>query len=128
MPISYRELLKREDPDKGIYVSDFYKENKYGKIWNVSDGTFGPRYFTFDKETIYNFWSDFPQELTHEEVRTFVAENPTMARLRLSDEEIAKLMSEMTDEEKQSYAKFKDEKARLLAEDEEDEKIDDDVL
>lgn len=38
-----------------------------------------------------------------------------MAGLKLSEEEMSKLMEEMTDEEKQNYAKFKKEEKKLLS-------------
>lgn len=126
MPIKYSELLKEtnERCKSGKAYVEFYKSNKYGKIWNVSTGEIignelylerGPYYFTFDKKKIYNFWTDFPQELTLDELRTFALEKPIMAK-RLSDKEISKLMAEMTDEEKQNYKLFKKEEIRLLSE------------
>ena len=44
---------------------DFYKNSKTDKIWSVeTPGQEGPYLFSFDQETIFNFWTDYPDKLT----------------------------------------------------------------
>lgn len=64
-------------------LSDFYKENENSKIWLIDDldGSFGPFLFSFDKKTIYNFWSDY-DKLTPEQKAIFNEEFPEMAALK----------------------------------------------
>ena len=56
---------------------DFYKENDSDKVWWVeTPDTKGEFLFTFDKETIYNLFEDYPWALTEEQKRIFDDENP----------------------------------------------------
>lgn len=79
-----------KESDCGISVpcdiegySDFYKDNINDKIWTVERiGYRGPFLFSFDAKTIYNFWSDYPENLSHEEVEIFKKEFPDLADLK----------------------------------------------
>lgn len=55
----------------------FFKQNETDRIWWVdtsdSDGLF---LFSFDKNKVYNLFSDYPAKLTEEEKRIFDEENP----------------------------------------------------
>ena len=66
---------------------DFYK-NDGDKIWDVTENLIsrGPVLFSFDKKKIYNFWEDYPQNLTKEEKELFDKEKPfwTKPRARLT--------------------------------------------
>lgn len=59
---------------------DFYK-NDGDKIWDVTENPIsrGPVLFSFDKKKIYNFWEDYPQNLTKEEKELFDKEKPFWA-------------------------------------------------
>ena len=54
-----------------------FKHNPSDKIWWIDstdkDGGFD---FTFDKETFYNMFLDYPHNLTPEQKETFDSENP----------------------------------------------------
>ena len=71
--------------DYPIENCDFYKENNNDKIYWIDNSMYvtGEMLFTFDKKKIYNFFEDFPQNLTDEEVEIFKKENPTLAKLKL---------------------------------------------
>ncbi len=92
-------------------LSDFYHEKENGKIWSVyeydideEDGTIGPRkgpfLFSFDKKKIYDYWRDYPDNMTAEEVELFDKEFPEWAggyyhheyRGKLTTEEDAELL------------------------------------
>lgn len=58
----------------------FYKNNRGDKIWWVDSGeTVGEWLFTFDKKTIFNMFSDYPDKLTPEQKALFDKENPYWA-------------------------------------------------
>ena len=62
---------------------DFYKNSKADKIWSVeTPGQEGPYLFSFDQETIFNFWTDYPDKLTTEQIEIIKQENPVMAALK----------------------------------------------
>lgn len=72
---------------KGIHEHkngyDFYKSSSSDKIWKVeSPDVEGPYRFSFDQKTIFNFWTDYPNKLTPEQIEIFKNENPTMAALK----------------------------------------------
>lgn len=58
----------------------FYKNNRGDKIWWVDNSaTVGEWLFTFDKKTIFNMFSDYPDKLTLEQKELFDKENPYWA-------------------------------------------------
>lgn len=61
---------------------DFYKENETDQVYwlDIYDRT-GEFIFSFDKETIYNFFSEY-DELTPEQKEIFRKENPDLAKLK----------------------------------------------
>lgn len=62
---------------------DFYKDSETDQIWQVdTHGQEGPYLFSFDQETVFNFWTDYPDKLTPEQIEIFKKENPTMAELK----------------------------------------------
>ena len=62
---------------------DWHKDNKTDKIWWT-----GPIYsvgeiiFSFDKQIAFNFWQDYPEKLTAEQIEIFKKENPELAALK----------------------------------------------
>lgn len=57
-----------------------YKQNKGDKIWWIDNTkTKGEHLFTFDKETIFNLFQDYPYKLTEEQREIFDKENPFWA-------------------------------------------------
>lgn len=76
--------------EDGIYEYengfDFYKDNADNKIWSVeTDETIdsiGEMLFSFDKKNIFNFWTDYPEKLTPEQIKIFKNEYPELARLK----------------------------------------------
>ncbi len=65
--------------------SIFYKHDDEDEIWWVrrqGQTVIGSLEFTFDKVKIYEFYHDYPENMTAEEVEIFKAENPTLAELR----------------------------------------------
>lgn len=63
--------------------NSFYKKNKNDTIWWVDHtDQVGAMEFSFDKEKVFNFFQDFPQELTEEQAEVFRKENPRLARLK----------------------------------------------
>lgn len=58
----------------------FYKENETDLIWWVDDPeTKGVWEFSFDGETVFNLFSDYPDKLTPEQKEIFDRENPYWA-------------------------------------------------
>lgn len=39
-------------------------------------------YFSFDKKTVFEFYSDYPHKLTKEQIEIFKKEKPTLAALK----------------------------------------------
>lgn len=62
----------------------FYKMEDGFQIWWVDTPceTDGEMLFTFDKKRIYNFFRDYPHELTPEQIEIFKRENPILAELK----------------------------------------------
>ncbi len=61
----------------------FYKNSPEDKIWWLETSEeVGLFEFSFDKVRIYNFFRDYPQELTPEEREIFRRENPKLAALK----------------------------------------------
>ena len=64
---------------------DFCKHHESDPIWSatrIDIDENGPFLFSFDCETVYNFWTDYPGKLTPEQVELFKKWNPTMASLK----------------------------------------------
>ena len=63
---------------------DFHKDNE--NIWSVETpetiDSVGPILFSFDKKTVFNFWTDYPDKLTPEQIAIFKKENPYLAALK----------------------------------------------
>ena len=58
-------------------LSDFYKKNENNVVWWVDNiDKVGEHLFSFDKKKIYNLFSDYPHNLSKEEVEIFNKENP----------------------------------------------------
>lgn len=58
----------------------FYKENETDKIWKVSDfDGMGKILFSFDRETVFNAWVDYPYNMTDEQIRMFDEQFPYWA-------------------------------------------------
>lgn len=63
---------------------EFYHQNEGDIIWwaespDMKDGEF---LFSFDRQRIYNFFADYPQELTEEQKAIFDRENPELSKLK----------------------------------------------
>jgi hypothetical protein len=57
--------------------SDFYKQNKGDKVWWTDKlDTVGEILFSFDRNTLYNLFRDYPYRLTKEQKAIFDKENP----------------------------------------------------
>lgn len=70
-----KKVLREEDFVGQL--EDFYKKNPNDKIWWTGRmGYVGEVLFSFDKKKVYNFWTDYPQNLTQEEKEIFDKENP----------------------------------------------------
>lgn len=56
---------------------NFVKENTTDKIWWVDNpNVVGVWEFSFDKETVFNLFEDYPWKLTPEQKEIFDRENP----------------------------------------------------
>lgn len=76
-----------DEEDTGVYECvnglDLYKDSENEKIWWVdTPDTEGQLLFTFDKKTVFNFWTDYPKKLTEEQIKIFQKENPVLAELK----------------------------------------------
>ncbi|UPQ85222.1 hypothetical protein M0R79_06070 [Ignavigranum ruoffiae] len=90
------DIQKIEDEDDDTMIiyenefdgySDFYKETPENNIYlidELQDGqiVLGKFLFSFDMETIYNFWSDYPHKLSDKQIKMFKEEFPEMAKLK----------------------------------------------
>ena len=75
------------DEDGGVYDyangMDLYKDNESQEIWWVQNTeSIGEFLFTFDKKTVFNFFQDYPDKLTPEQIAIFKKENPDLAALK----------------------------------------------
>lgn len=62
---------------------NFYKEDKNSIIRWVDDPEVeGPVIFSFDRKTVFNFFTDFPDKLTKEQIEIFKKENYSLAELK----------------------------------------------
>lgn len=58
----------------------FYKENENDKIWwAFTPDVTGVWLFSFDQNTVFNMFADYPWKLTKEQKRIFDEENPYWA-------------------------------------------------
>lgn len=93
-------MLKNED------VKRFYKRKDSDKIfWIERKETFyGEHFFTFDKKTFFNVFSDYPHKLTPEQKEIFDKENPYWVwYFSDSDEEIGDNSKDLFDENLEDY-------------------------
>lgn len=83
---------------------EFYR-NDGDKMWDADDGSplVGILEFSFDKKKIYNFWEDYPQNLTKEEKEIFDKENPHWAALKCETEEEYLILKKRIDEMSDKY-------------------------
>lgn len=63
---------------------EFYHQNEGDLTWwaeypDMRDGEF---LFSFDKQHVFNFFSDYPHKLTPEEKAIFDRENPELIKLK----------------------------------------------
>ena len=62
---------------------DWHKQDEKDLIWYTGKiDSVGEILFTFDKKTVFNFWQDYPEKLTPEQIRIFKKENPVLAELK----------------------------------------------
>lgn len=61
---------------------EFEREDGEQIWWVVNDGTTGPLLFSFDRQKVYNYWTDYPDKLSPEELEIFDREQPLWAMLR----------------------------------------------
>ena len=62
---------------------NFYKDDENDKIWCVDTlDSKGEFLFSFDKKTIFNFFADYPDKLTKEQIEIFKKEQPLLAQLK----------------------------------------------
>lgn len=61
--------------------NNFYKNNPTDVIWWLDNGdeVKGEWVFTFDKNTMFNLFADYPHKLTAEQKKVFDTENPEWA-------------------------------------------------
>ena len=70
-------MFKMKDNSKYI---DFYKKQKNDKVWWTKEiDIIGEFLFSFDKETIFNLFADYPDKLSPEQKEIFDKENPFWA-------------------------------------------------
>ena len=62
---------------------DLYKSDESLKIWRVeTTDRKGEFLFTFDCKKVFNFFHDYPEKLTDEEIAIFEKEYPELAALK----------------------------------------------
>lgn len=61
---------------------EFEREEGEEIWWVVNDGMIGPLLFSFDRQKVYNYWTDYPDKLSPEELEIFDREQPLWAMLR----------------------------------------------
>lgn len=63
--------------EQKVLLSDFYKRNKDYVIWWTDNlDSVGEFLFSFDKKKIFNLFSDYPNNLTKEQIKIFDEETP----------------------------------------------------
>ena len=56
---------------------EFYKKNPTDKVYMVDDTEYsGQVLFSFDGKKVFNFFTDYPHNLTDEQKKLFDSENP----------------------------------------------------
>lgn len=76
-------LLTSSRKELAVALSDWYKNNENDSIWwRENLDAVGEFLFSFDRKKTYNFFRDYPQELTEEQRRQFEKENPELAKLK----------------------------------------------
>lgn len=68
-------LFSKEFPDDDIWIVERLQDNK---IIHTADEYL----FSFDKKTIFNFWKDYPDNLTKEQADIFRNKFPILAQLK----------------------------------------------
>ena len=62
---------------------DLYKASADRKIWQVeTPNKKGEFLFTFDKKKVFNFFKDYPEKLSDDEIAIFEIEYPELAALK----------------------------------------------
>ena len=65
-----------------VASNKFYKRNPKDIIWWVDDTEVtGVWEFSFDRQTVFNMFADYPEALTPEQKAIFDRENPQLAEL-----------------------------------------------
>lgn len=64
------------------YPYPWYKNNPSDKVWWKDVDSIGEFIFSFDCSHEFNFFRDYPQQLTAEQRRIFAEENPALAELK----------------------------------------------
>ena len=60
--------------------NNFYKENPTDQVWWIDDPEAkGVWLFSFDRQTVFNLFEDYPYKLTPAQKTTFDRENPYWA-------------------------------------------------
>ena len=60
-----------------VVKNNFYKENPTDQIWWVDNpDAKGVWLFSFDRQTVFNLFEDYPYKLTPEQKAIFDRENP----------------------------------------------------
>lgn len=91
--INNSELSKSEIWDDGDYETSPYKEYEFFQrekgnlIWRIDcfedeKRIIGNFRFSFDRKKVFNFWQDYPDKLTPEQVEIFKREYSTLAALK----------------------------------------------
>ena len=76
-----RERIAREDQERMLTSGGdryFYKKKRSDFIWWKKEDRGGHR-FSFDKETVFDLMTDYPDKLTAEQKEIFDKENPYWA-------------------------------------------------
>ena len=72
--------------ENNFYKKDwccFYKYNESDSIWWTNPiNSVGETCFSFDKKTVFSFFTDYPDKLTPEQIKIFKKENPYLAALK----------------------------------------------
>lgn len=76
-------LLTSSRKELAVALSDWFRHKASDTIWwRDNYDAVGEFLFSFDKRKTFNFFRDYPQELTEEQQRIFEKENPELAKLK----------------------------------------------